>query len=685
MCKIHHTIRVQGRYIFRRRVHFRNIISKPIMVALRTADPKVARRRAALLAARFADVKLSVEMMLETNQALTGDEIEAIFRQELEAELTRNLHDAYENAPWSSSVGEAAQALAEAFRIARRPNRPRELTDTDRAQLTARGLGGEIPQIEEYLAEFCHEISELEVKGRLRAIGRMSADGLIEPARSHMLRARADAWLRTTRIFDDVVTDAPNPLHALLTGHGGEVSVTPASLMPAPVSHGKAECQFQIYVPKRFTEVIETVIAELKADGVWKGDLKQQRRIMETFAWITNDLPLGDYNHTHVAEFKAGLRKLPANFSFGTRTRGAMSRPFADVIAEMSAKASEAERNDKAMLSVKDPEPERNDKTINRDLSTMATVAKHLAGTAWKSKSPGAVIMDFGAVRIAIKDDDDLDLRPPWTTAHMRCLFGSPIYTGGGGPLKRLKCVERGETVWHDAAYFAPLIWYYTQACREEICGLEVDEIHTDGPVSYLHIKDNVTRGRDGEKGGEKRRARRRKLPIHPELIRLGFLDYAQAIRAEGHCALFPELYLQSEKRGGAHFYERAWQHMFDYIADRMEIPVNERGKGPDIHSIRALGSSFYEVDEVNPILRCDVMGHAREGTNAKHYSKRMATEGEDVVLAERLAFIQRYVPVITGDIVAHPIRLLPLEQRSRIGSSRERKQRKDSGVSRSQ
>jgi len=71
-------------------------------------------------------------MMLETNQALTGDEIEAIFRQELEAELTRNLHDAYENAPWSSSVGEAALALPEAFRIFRRPNRPCEPTDTNR-------------------------------------------------------------------------------------------------------------------------------------------------------------------------------------------------------------------------------------------------------------------------------------------------------------------------------------------------------------------------------------------------------------------------------------------------------------------------------------------------------------------------------------------------------------------------
>lgn len=74
---------------------------------------------------------------------------------------------------------------------------------------------------------------------------------------------------------------------------------------------------------------------------------------------------------------------------------------------------------------------------------------------------------------------------------------------------------------------------------------------------------------------------------------------------------------------------------MVDYIADRMPLPPAPTGKGADIHSIRALGSSFYEVDGVNEILRADVMGHARTGANAKHYSKRIQTEGLDVILRE--------------------------------------------------
>jgi hypothetical protein len=57
----------------------------------------------------------------------------------------------------------------------------------------------------------------------------------------------------------------------------------------------------------------------------------------------------------------------------------------------------------------------------------------------------------------------------------------------------------------------------------------------------------------------------------------------------------------------------------------------------------------------VNEIMRADIMGHARQGTNAKHYSKRMQTEGLDVVLAERLEFLKRNVPEITSDVAPAP------------------------------
>lgn len=660
MCRIPNTVRIAGRYVYRRRVHFQNIISKPVTMALQTADPKVARRRAALLSARFVIVKMNVEAMLSEQRAfLTGDEIEALFRRALEEELTLNLADAFSNQSHSSSMDENARPLAEAYRIARRPDRPHELSDADRRALAARGVDHcDITSIAEYLSDFCHSarLDDDDVGARLTAIGVPVSDTLLEIARSHILRARAEAWRRTERVFDEAIIDAPNPLQALMALD--TVATTPPPDVSKALTHD--DCPFIVFDQRRFSEGIDDIIAELRQEKTWKGDCAQQRRILRTFALITGDKPRGAYTHLDVDAFKRGLMRLPKDYKFG-----AMTTPFAEIVAALPPVA---------------PGKERHAKTVNRDLSTMSRVSRHLAQTVWKPKQPNTLVLDFAAATLTVKDTGD-DPRPPWRKEHLALLFGSPIYTGNDGPLHRLTAAVQHLTVSHDAAYWVPLLCYYHHTCREETCGLGADEVVIDHDVPHFVIQDNNVRGRDGELAGEKRLARRRKLPLHPEMIRLGFLDYVRAIRDEGHVALFPELYVHAAKRGGAHFYARAWDHMADWMEDRLPVERNRAGKGPDIHSIRALGASFYEVDGVNEIMRADVMGHARATVNGKHYSKRMATEGLIVVLRERLEFITRYVPTITGELAAAPIRLLPLDQRSRVGSARPRKIRSDAGL----
>ncbi|HCB74781.1 MAG TPA: hypothetical protein DEP91_01170 [Sphingomonas bacterium] len=672
MCRIPHTRRRNGRYVFRRRVHFRNLISRPVAIALGTADPKVARYKASLLSACFVRVKASVEMDMKQGRRMTGTEIEALFRAELEAELRFYVHSAYEDAPWSDSVPEVAAWEAEAYNIARLPGRRHGLLQQDRDALTRRGLERNISTIEEYARQIREALDDEAVIRRLKAIDAPVHSENIEAARTHLIRAAAAATTQAQRVFDPDVMDAADPIQALMA-YLGPVSDEVQALLKRPIPAalpsvvaGPADGMFLAFDQRRFSEVIDQILRSLKADGVWKGDLRQQRHIMETFAWITGDKALGSYGHLDVETFKQGLQQLPKRFDYGSLSDGAMSRPFREVLAGLPPLA---------------PGDRRSAKTTNRDLSTMATVARHLAKTSWKSRLAGAVILDFGGARVAVKADPDIDTRPPWTSAHLSALFHSPIYAGGDGALRRLRAESSSPRVWHDAAYFAPLLWFYTHACREEICGLEVTDVVTGHPVPHIFIRDNATRGKDGEKAGEKRLARRRRVPIHSELRRLGFIEYVEAIRAEGHQALFPELFVSAEKRGGGFFYDRAWRHMTAYIGQQMNNPVNAAGKSADIHSIRALGSSFYELDGVNAILRADLFGHAREGTNARHYSKRERTEGLNVVLKERLAFIERYVPILTGHIEPWPVRLLPIEERSRVGSPLPRKRRSDAGT----
>ncbi|PKP90912.1 MAG: hypothetical protein CVT75_10410 [Alphaproteobacteria bacterium HGW-Alphaproteobacteria-14] len=261
--------------------------------------------------------------------------------------------------------------------------------------------------------------------------------------------------------------------------------------------------------------------------------------------------------------------------------------------------------------------------------------------------------------------------REPWTVPHMQCLFSSPIWTGGGGHLRRLDA-NGGISVHHDAAYWLPPLLYYTHATLNEIAGLRIDEVNIGDAVPNLMIKNNDLRAENGVDGGLKNKSRGRMIPLHEEILRLGFAEYVEAIRADGHKALFPELYLNEARVGGHQFRNIAWGHMRNWIGLHMPIPVNEEsGKQADMHSIRSLGSSFYAKSEAPDFMRADVMGHARTGTNALHYSKRTKTHGVDQVLAEYKAFMASFTDVATDHLQPHPVKLLPINHRSRTGRPR--------------
>ena len=108
---------------------------------------------------------------------------------------------------------------------------------------------------------------------------------------------------------------------------------------------------------------------------------------------------------------------------------------------------------------------------------------------------------------------------------------------------------------------------------------------------------------------------------------------------------------------------------MMGWIELHLPIPTNAAsGKQADMYSIRALGSSFYAKANVPDLMRADIMGHARTGTNALHYSQRADTHGTAVVLAEYRKFMDEHIELVTHDLRPKPIALLPLAHRSRVG-----------------
>ena len=235
MSRIPFTIRIEGRYSFRRRIHFRNIISKPLTLALQTADPAVARERVAILAARFVIVRADVKTMLEGQRNLTGSEIEAIFCRELEQQLASWLTAAYENAPWSSSVLEDALRHGEAYRQLRLPDPRHDMGAFEVAELDAANQetteSDAVPEWARLLVDKIRDaLSEEYVISALKAIGATPSEANVAAARTHLIRAGSSACARAQRVFDDDVLDAADPMRAM-TADLGELPPAVAALL----------------------------------------------------------------------------------------------------------------------------------------------------------------------------------------------------------------------------------------------------------------------------------------------------------------------------------------------------------------------------------------------------------------------------------------------------------------------
>jgi len=180
---------------------------------------------------------------------------------------------------------------------------------------------------------------------------------------------------------------------------------------------------------------------------------------------------------------------------------------------------------------------------------------------------------------------------------------------------------------------------YYTGARREELCGAMVDDIifDRDDCRPYIHIAAN-------EQRRIKNPQSKRNIPLLPELIRLGFLDYVRKIKALGYKLLFPDLYSPSSRSPlGNRFYK-----LFKPIL--VAAKITEEGLGA--HAVRHLFGAQLKKKRLTKEDRADLLGHAGDSETSERYC-------EPHELDTLFEFIMN-LEVITGDLKPHDINLIP-------------------------
>lgn len=91
--------------------------------------------------------------------------------------------------------------------------------------------------------------------------------------------------------------------------------------------------------------------------------------------------------------------------------------------------------------------------------------------------------------------------------------------------------------------YWGPLVALYQGMRRGEIAQLLVTDCEMIGDIPVIHVRPTV----DGQR--VKSAAGRRMLPVHPELARMGFVQFVAQQRKAGHSQLFPN---ETPNRNGA-------------------------------------------------------------------------------------------------------------------------------------
>ena len=233
---------------------------------------------------------------------------------------------------------------------------------------------------------------------------------------------------------------------------------------------------------------------QLAANHWDKQTALQSRKSYELFGAVAGDKPLGAYTRQDAATFKNTLERLPADYGKAPGFRG--KSPL-EIIALDKERANKPER-----LSTR---------TVQRHLTALSTL--------WAD----AISRDYVTVNLFSgfkfsRQARAQDQRDMWESADLARLFATPVWSGCQSPHRRS---APGPLIIRDAKFWVPLIAVFSGLRQEEICQLQVSDIKCEQGIWYFDVNDEPPRKL-------KNRTAVRLVPIHSELVRIGFLGHVE-------------------------------------------------------------------------------------------------------------------------------------------------------------
>lgn len=284
--------------------------------------------------------------------------------------------------------------------------------------------------------------------------------------------------------------------------------------------------------------------------NVSKSRMEESCRDISIFVeTVGSTFPIAKLTKKHVREWKALLMEYPVRATEVVSFRGM-------TIAQIVAANREAKR------------PVLSDRTVNRYLSSLS------AFCSWAEVN-GFILANPCSGMALPKERRTKTL--PFSTEQLNILFRSPLFTGAQSGSEWRNIAKPGNVLIRDHRFWVPLIMLFSGARPGEIGQLAVSDMRQEHGHCIMHI---TTEGEAHAEGKSVKTAgSMRVLPIHPQLVRLGLLDYHSERAAAGDKQLFP----------GAKRNERG-QMMSDYSREFGKYLTRiglKAGRGLSLYSFR--------------------------------------------------------------------------------------------------
>jgi integrase len=356
-------------------------------------------------------------------------------------------------------------------------------------------------------------------------------------------------------------------LNSLLQG-GSHISVL--SLAPPVMSSPAALL---------LSEMIKKFADEKESTHAWTE--KTMQEFCASYAMLQlflGDVEVTAVNRDEAVNYLNVLQKLPPNMNKNPLYRG----KSLEIIVKMAHESTLAAQS------------------INKHMVR----ASMLFGWGQKQK----YVSDNPFESLAVKRDKrPHEQRSAFEDDHLAILFGHGIFT------------ER--KYLHPYMFWVPLLGVYTGMRLEEICQLHVKDITMMDEVWVIDVNDN-----DGKK--LKTESSRRVVPIHSELIRLGFVDFCNSQKNTDQKLVFSEL------KKGRDGYSQSVSKWFGRYRESRGVS----GRGLDFHSFRHTVADRLKKAGVEEKLASTILGHEAHGITYGRYAKGYLKETLKCVI-ERLSY----------------------------------------------